>query len=83
MGTKLNVTEVCKIMAMRGDVSIAEISRRMGFKSRANLSAIVVRGTMQTDMMAKYAELCGFKLVAVPMDTDVENALEIAGRDIE
>lgn len=83
MGMKLSVTELSKIMAMRAGKSIAGLSKELGFNSRASLSGMVLRGTMQVDLLETYAELCGFKLVAVPMDTDVENGLEIAGREIE
>lgn len=83
MGTKLSVTEVSRLMAMRANKSIAKLSEELGFKSRANLTAMVSRGTMQMDLLQSYAELCGYKIVAVPIGQDVENALEFQGREIE
>lgn len=80
MGTMLSIVEVMKLIAGRSGKSIAKLSKELGFNSRASLSAMILRGTMQPDLMQTYANKCGYKIIFVPIDQDVPNELCYEGR---
>lgn len=80
---ELSTTELLKLAAGRAGKSISKLSEELGFNTRAALNSMVLRGTMQLDLIQSYLNCCGYRLVAVPVDQEEPNALEIAGRDIE
>ena len=83
MGAALSIVEVMKLIAGRSGKSVARLSEELGFKSRASLSAMILRGTMQPDLMQTYANRCGYKVVFVPIDQEVENGIEYEGRKVD
>lgn len=83
MGIKLSITEILKLMAIRAKKSIAGLSKELGFNNRAALNSMVLRGKMPIDLIQTYANKCGYKVVFVPVDQEVENAIDVEGRKIE
>ena len=83
MGTTLSIVEILKLIASRSGKSIAQLSAELGFKTRASLSAMILRGSMQPDLMQTYANKCGYKVMFVPMGQEVPGAVDYEGREIE
>jgi len=79
MGMRLNVTEGLRLLAMRAGMSMARVSKKMGYKTPASLINMVTRGTIRMKVGAAMAEACGYKMVLVPADTVIEDGIEIKG----
>ena len=76
---KLNVTEALRVLAMRANKSVAQLSREMGYKTPASLINMLTRGSIRMKVGAAMAEHCGYKMVLVPDDYEIEDAIEIKG----
>lgn len=77
---KLSVTEALRLLAMRVGKSLAQINKDMGTgKQPANLVNMVTRGSLRMKVGAAFAEACGYKMVLVPEDMDIDDAIEIRG----
>lgn len=81
MGTILRVKEALKLIVMRSGKSIAKISEDLGFKQRASISQMINRESIRLDVAATVIKECGYKLVAIPDDVDVDDVggIEIKG----
>lgn len=79
MGTELNVKEAYKLMLLRANKSIAGISRELELGTPANLSQMINNESLKLKIGANVANVCGYKLMLVPDDYEIEDAIEIKG----
>lgn len=76
---KLSVTEALRLLSMRTGISQAKISKVLGYKTSASLINMITRGTIRMKVGAAMAEACGYKMVLIPADMEIEEAIEIKG----
>ena len=76
---ELTVTEALRVLAMRVNKSIAQISREMGYKTPASLINMITRGSIRMSVGAAMAKKCGYKMVLMPEDYECDEAIEIQG----
>ena len=74
---RVTLSEGLKLMAKRAEKTLAQVSREMGVKPNS-LSNLLSRGKMQTPVAMKMADVCGYKLVLVPENTEIKDGIEIA-----
>ena len=69
------------MIARRSKKSIAQLSREITNKQPAALVNMVSRGNMKMKIGAVFAEACGYKMVFIPADVNVEDVdgIEIKG----
>jgi hypothetical protein len=79
MSARLNVTEGLRLLAMRVGRSVAQISKELGYKTPASLVNMITRGSIRMKVGAAMAEACGYKMVLIPKDIDIEDGIEIKG----
>lgn len=82
MGTKLTIKEGLKLAAARAKKSIAQISKEMGFKNRANLNNMICRGSMRASTFIEVAELCGYSVKLVNEAGD-EIEIKVDAKEVE
>lgn len=83
MGTILRVKEALKVIVMRSGKTLTEIGMNdLGFSQRASLGQMINNESIRLDMAASMVKACGYKLVAIPDDVDVDEVggVEIKGR---
>lgn len=80
MGTKLNVTEASKLLAMRSGKSIAQICREIGCGTPSNLQQMINNESIRTRVSSAMANACGYKLCFVPDDVEIDDMIEIEGK---
>lgn len=73
----VSIEEAIKLLAIRSDKSLAGISRDIGM-SPANLNNMISRNSVRGRLLATIASVCGYKLVLVPKDTEIDG-IEIGG----
>ena len=73
----LRASEAIRLMIRRTGNNIASVGREIGYKSPANIVNMLNRDSMKLNMAAIIAEICGYKIVLVPEDTEIENGIEI------
>ena len=83
MGMKVTSSEAVRLMAMRSGMSLAGVSREMKMKMPTNLRNMVSRGSLRADVLADVAKACGYKMVLVPADAEIEDCIEIEGGGVE
>lgn len=76
---KVSSQEALKLIAARAGKSLAQLSREMTKVTPASFVNMVSRGSMKPQMMARFANHCGYKLVFIPDDIEVEDEIEIKG----
>ncbi len=64
-------------MVRRAEKTLTQVSREMGVKPNS-ISNLLSRGKMQTPVVMRMAETCGYKLVLVPDSVEVKDGIEIS-----
>ena len=80
---KVSTTEALRLIASRAGKSLTQLSKEMTKVTPASFVNMVARGSMKPHVMATFARHCGYKLVFIPEDIEVEDEIEIKGEDIE
>jgi len=76
-------TEGIKLVLMRTKNSLAKISEKLGFKQRASLSQMLVRGTIRMNLAVAIVRKCGYRVWFLPDDVDGEEVGGIEVREDE
>ena len=78
---KVTVTEALRMIAMRAGKSLAQLSRELTDVTPASFVNMVARGSMKMKVGAAFAEACGYKLVLIPKDVNIDDVdgIEIKG----
>ena len=79
MSNRLTVNEALRLMSKRAGKSLTQISREITEATPAAFLNMVSRGSMKMSVGASMAEACGYKLMLVPDDYEIEDAIEIKG----
>lgn len=74
---KVSVKEAIRMIAARAGKSLAQISREVTDSTPAAFVNMVSRGSMKMSVGAMVGEKCGYKLMYVPVDVDIEDGIEI------
>ena len=73
----VSVEESIKLLSMRSGKSLAGISKGIGM-SPANLNNMITRKSVRGKLLAMIAKVCGYKLMLIPKDIEVDG-IEIGG----
>ena len=73
----LTMPEAIKLMLKRSGHSIASVSRRLGYNTPASIANMLTRGSLRLDMTAKIAGACGYKVMLIPEQMEIDDAIEI------
>ena len=78
---KVSVTEALRMVAMRANKSLAQLSREITKATPAAFVNMVARGSMKMGVGATFGEKCGYVLMFVPVDKkdSIEDGIEIKG----
>lgn len=79
MGVRLNVTEAFKLLFMRQGKMQKDISKELGLGTPANLANMINRGSIRVRVGAAVVEACGYKMMLVPKEVEIEDGIEIKG----
>lgn len=79
MGMKLKTSEAVKLMSTRVGKSMAQMCRDLNMGTPANLVLMVNKETLRARILAAMCEVCGYKMVLVPEEVEVEGGIEIKG----
>ena len=82
MGMLLSVKEALKFVVMRSGKTLTKIGEEFGYKQRASLSQMINKESIRLDMAASLVKACGYKLVVIPDDVEVDDVggVEIKGK---
>ena len=78
---KVGVTEALRMVAMRANKSLAQLSKEITKATPAAFVNMVARGSMKMSVGASFGEQCGYALMFVPIDQkdSIVDGIEIKG----